>query len=676
MKIKKFLFLLVSFIILSTETTLSAPIITSSSNHLYHKSALNQNEISDLIDDNYETYLSIKNNLHTTSANNPTALHVMPESMVADGSSLTVSNNIAGNLEKYFADNDISAGTVLELIIESGVLNQNDFDFIASMDNLQILSAGNAKAVTSDGGLKEKQFFGNKTLLHIELPEDLMFIGKDAFASCAKLVTVKLPESIERIGEQSFSDCASLENLIMGNNVEEIGFLAFQFNVMLKDIKLSDQLKIIDYGAFMGCISLEELILPESLEVIGQGVFTYSGIENIVIPRNVEIVDISALGGCEFLQSIDVDEVNPNFTAIDGALYSKNLEILVAYPAGKIDEVIIIPEFVKEIGGGAFYICMNIREVIFPEGLIAIENSAFAHCRNLQGIDFPESLNFIGYSSFSNCVTVSEIIFSKNIVSIEDRAFWGCSALRKITFETFAGIVKVGNITFNYTNLEEIYVLDSLIESYVSNDYWARFGSIIKPLEYTVYLYSNPLQGGTVSIQGFESGGKVKAGTVLQVSAYPSDGYYLGGWLVNNGINYNQENSIFVTVDRNSNIGARFELSTKIDGVIFTDDIGNMLDRLTSKTLIASLMYNNKTEEAEKLTLIVAVYKPSGELAYIGSDSKEIGSGQFADYQVRLDMPDNEDGSFAAKGYYANVFLWDSVTYKPVSEKYIFPSSK
>jgi len=39
---------------------------------------------------------------------------------------------------------------------------------------------------------------------------------------------------------------------------------------------------------------------------------------------------------------------------------------------------------------------------------------------------------------------------------------------------------------------------------------------------------------------------------------------------------------------------------------------------------------------------------------------------------VRLNLPENADGSFVTKGCYANVFLWDSQTFAPVADKHAF----
>ena len=98
----------------------------------------------------------------------------------------------------------------------------------------------------------------------------------------------------------------------------------------------------------------------------------------------------------------------------------------------------------------------------------------------------------------------------------------------------------------------------------------------------------------------------------------------------------------------------------------FMDGDGNPIDSLSTETLVTKMTYWNKANEPQNLTMIVAVYTPQGKLAYIGSNEKIVEVAQYADFIVRLEMLELRDG------YYANVFLWDSATFVPITEKYMF----
>lgn len=104
----------------------------------------------------------------------------------------------------------------------------------------------------------------------------------------------------------------------------------------------------------------------------------------------------------------------------------------------------------------------------------------------------------------------------------------------------------------------------------------------------------------------------------------------------------------------------------------FTDGNGSTLTSLSSATLVTKMTYQNESDKAESSTMYVAEYSPDGKLIYLGNDSKEIAASQTAEFEVTLNMPENDDSHFAADGYYAKVFLWDSGTHVPVLSAYTF----
>jgi alpha-tubulin suppressor-like RCC1 family protein len=108
------------------------------------------------------------------------------------------------------------------------------------------------------------------------------------------------------------------------------------------------------------------------------------------------------------------------------------------------------------------------------------------------------------------------------------------------------------------------------------------------------------------------------------------------------------------------------------DVPMFTDAEGNKLVHLTANTLVTTVSQLNKTGTTEKLTLLVAVYTPDRKLVHIGTDTKTINAGQTADFQVRIDLPENVAGLFVSEGYYVNVFIWEWSTYVPVTAKITF----
>lgn len=164
-----------------------------------------------------------------------------------------------------------------------------------------------------------------------------------------------------------------------------------------------------------------------------------SGITSIIIPENVDIIDMTAFSDCSSLKSITIK--NPDCTiytpdysdpisddvTIYGYIYSsaqeyaelhgKKFEILsdannngefwfYDLPDGNIEirgftsssatylEIpsVIDGKKVTSIGAEAFEYFYNLRAVKIPDGVININDGAFASCNNLRAITIPDSV--------------------------------------------------------------------------------------------------------------------------------------------------------------------------------------------------------------------------------------------------------------------------------------------
>ena len=78
------------------------------------------------------------------------------------------------------------------------------------------------------------------------------------------------------------------------------------------------------------------------------------------------------------------------------------------------------------------------------------------------------------------------------------------------------------------------------------------------------------------------------------------------------------------------------------------------------------MAYQNNLGQTRGLAMYVAVYTRDGKLVCISGDAKQIDVFGTGDFKTELDLPILESD------YYANVFLWDSATLTPVTEKFRF----
>ncbi|MGB4657856.1 MAG: leucine-rich repeat domain-containing protein [Mobilitalea sp.] len=73
---------------------------------------------------------------------------------------------------------------------------------------------------------------------------------------------------------------------------------------------LPEGIKHIGIAAFMDMANLKQVSLPDSLETIGVEAFAYDGIEELVLPKNLELIDLCAFYCCESLTNVTVNSSN------------------------------------------------------------------------------------------------------------------------------------------------------------------------------------------------------------------------------------------------------------------------------------------------------------------------------------------------------------------------------
>ena len=96
-------------------------------------------------------------------------------------------------------------------------------------------------------------------------------------------------------------------------------------------------------------------IIPEEYEEIkvtsigGSAFWNCSGLTSITIPGSVTSIGDGAFSWCSRLTSITVSDNNMYYKSIDGVLFDKNVQKIIAYPYGKSSNYYTIPDSVTSI---------------------------------------------------------------------------------------------------------------------------------------------------------------------------------------------------------------------------------------------------------------------------------------------------------------------------------------
>ena len=178
--------------------------------------------------------------------------------------------------------------------------------------------------------------------------------------------------------------------------------------------------------AFAECFNLESITIPSSVESIGDHVF----------------------GGC-----CNLREIKGEYATADGrGLVMRDTLIRVA-AAGL--ERYVVPKNVKVIDIGALWGCDSLQEVQLHDDVTHIGEAAFCVCDSLAGITIPNSVTMIGSAAFYGCKALSTVMIGSGVTTIGDEAFLCCISLKEVTIP--ACVNMIGNRAFYITGLDSIY---------------------------------------------------------------------------------------------------------------------------------------------------------------------------------------------------------------------------
>lgn len=190
---------------------------------------------------------------------------------------------------------------------------------------------------------------------------------------------------------------------IINKPVTKIGNGAFLNNYTVKCVVIPDTVSAIGERAFESCKNLKKISLPPNIKVIEKQVFSYSGLEEIDLPKNVEKIKERAFFCCENLKSIVIPES------------VKELAIAVFYDCKSMKSVEILCD-ITYISWDLFRECKSLTEINLPETITSIDSCAFRNCQNLQSVYIPESVESIKQGAFSKCDQLRNVTGKKSLL--------------------------------------------------------------------------------------------------------------------------------------------------------------------------------------------------------------------------------------------------------------------
>ena len=115
----------------------------------------------------------------------------------------------------------------------------------------------------------------------IFIPENVKYIGKQAFDGCYRLEKLQLPN--ELMNEEFFgiSGCDNLNEIIVPNGIKKIGSYSFWGCEKLQSVEIAKSVVDISQYAFYDCKNLSKIIIPETVCEIHR--YAWYKCDNVVI---------------------------------------------------------------------------------------------------------------------------------------------------------------------------------------------------------------------------------------------------------------------------------------------------------------------------------------------------------------------------------------------------------
>lgn len=319
------------------------------------------------------------------------------------------------NLPKRLGDFTSGSTTIPALANGTGVFPTADDD--GNGFNSVSITEGNALYASKDGILYTSDF------------KELVYCPP------AKEGTVEVDARTERIGTNAFANCKKLTAI------------TFPADSVCKQIGA---------GAFSGCSLLVNMELPDSVAAIGEGAFlNCNELVSLRLPASLSSFDPAMLG-CKKLTDLTVSENNPNFSSVDGVLFSKDKTTLVYYLPTRENAEYTVPDGTKEIADKAFSENVSLTKVTLPASLERVGANAFSDCMGLETVSFAaESKQLVIDDRAFNNTAVSSVSLPAGVSALGDEVFTN-SALAEIEFAANSSLTALGNNVFSNTDLVNV----------------------------------------------------------------------------------------------------------------------------------------------------------------------------------------------------------------------------
>lgn len=310
------------------------------------------------------------------------------------------------------------------------------------------------------------------SLTEVTIHNGITKIDTYAFDGCTNLISVTVGSSVTNIGSKAFTNCKILEiyNLsqltISASNTTSYGGIGTNALVIRTSTDTPSIFDKTDEGyIFMyynGTNSLVaytgdsgELRLPESYKGGSYAIYSYALYKNtstrLYIPKAVTSIGKYAFAECLYLTEIyynaeNITDLSNTYIFDNSGKSGNGITLTVEKDVSTLPKYIFSSEntstvsklttvnfesggICQEIGEGAFYYCIYLKNVEIPSSVSLIDDYAFSNCSSLENVKIGVEVSEIGRSAFQECSSLESIVIPSSVTTLEGYVFNGCDNL-------------------------------------------------------------------------------------------------------------------------------------------------------------------------------------------------------------------------------------------------------
>lgn len=227
--------------------------------------------------------------------------------------------------------------------------------------------------------LGDNLFNSREDITAFVIPEGIRELGSGVFWFCTRLSEIKLPNSLEIIRSNALYGLWGVHEVFIPENVYQIDILTFGGWSGFDSIEVAEsnrhfcsadgvlynkrKTKLMFYPPYKAD---SEFTIPDTVNYIDTYAFDRPKyLEKLNFPADISYIDPNQIFGS--IKEFTLEPSNGYYTLYDGALFSKNMDSLLAYPAGSPRSEWTVPESVNRLECGCITLARNLKTLIIQQ---------------------------------------------------------------------------------------------------------------------------------------------------------------------------------------------------------------------------------------------------------------------------------------------------------------------